>query len=429
MTLIIAISLNLKLKNSGTMNKLLYIGMTGIVTMALFSVAIMKKNNIEKGSENFERIQISSAFYAEGAAIGDLNGNGNKDVVCGPYWYEGPDFSNRHAYYQPVEFDPLEYSDNFVAAVDDVNGNGLNDILIVGFPGREAWWYQNPGNDDEGFWERHLIHEQVDNESPAFLDLTGDGHLELIFHSDGFLGYASPNRSDPAEPWTFYRVSEQGEWGHFNHGLGLGDITGNGYKDFIMKDGWWENPGDFTGEVPWTYHQTNFGRGGAQMAAWDVDGDGLNDVITSLEAHGWGLAWYRQIRTDGEIKFEKNLIMGDSHEDNPYGVRFSQPHALALADMNNSGSKDIITGKRFWAHGPDGDPEPNAPAVLYIFRSEHSSSGGTDFIPLLVDDDSGVGTQLATGDLTANGYPDIVTCNKKGGFVFLNRLDEITKPD
>ncbi len=405
------------------MKKLKRIGLITVsIVMACFLVS-SDRNSYDPENGMFKKIELSSVFYAEGGAIGDLSGNGTPDVVCGPYWYEGPDFESRNAYYEPVEFDPLEYSDHFVTAIADVNDSGRNDILVVGFPGQEAWWYENPGSDDaDEYWPRHLIFEQVDNESPAFADLTGNGKPELIFHTDGWLGYASPDPENPSEPWVFHRISERGDWGRFNHGLGLGDITGNGNPDILMKEGWWENPEtEWDGQTPWRYHPADFGPGGAQMFAMDVDGNGHNDVITSLEAHGWGLAWFRQVRTDGEIHFEKQLIMGESHEDNPHGVRFSQPHAITLADVNNSGLKDIITGKRFWAHGPDGDPEPNAPAVIYAFKPDRNEDGSVDFLPILIDDDSGVGTQIEAGDLTGNGYPDLVTCNKKGGFVFLNR--------
>ena len=389
----------------------------------------------------FERIDLSSTFYGEGAGAGDINGNGHPDVVCGPYWYEGPSFQKRHAYYEPVAFNPLGYSNNFIVEVDDVNKNGLNDILIVGFPGKEAFWYENPGTYD-GHWEKHLIYPKVDNEAQHFVDITGDGNLDLIFHTEGYLGYASQDPSDPTQPWTFTAISEKGLWYHFTHGLGLGDITGNGYLDFIMNEGWWENPGENNQMEPWTYHQVDFGRppaetfeglesgdrsfhpfdfGGGQIYAYDVDGDGLNDVITSLNAHGWGLAWYRQIRTSEGIEFEKNLIMGESIEDSPYGVRFSQLHAVELADMNRNGRMDIITGKRWWAHGPDRDPEPNAPAVIYWFKHSINDEGDVEYIPYLVDDNSGLGVQFAVKDLTGNGYPDITSCNKKGGAIFLNQ--------
>lgn len=406
--------------------KLILVALTG-ATLLGYGMFQPEEVQQEYLVHTFEKMQLSSTFYAEGGGIGDLNGDGQLDVICGPYWYEGPAFTESHAYYEPVEFDPLHYSDHFIAEVADVNGDGREDILVIGFPGQEAWWFENTGDAAE-YWPRHLIQPQVDNESPAFVDLDGDGLPEMIFHRDGYVGYASMPEGDPTEPWPFTAISEQRDLGHFTHGLGVGDITGNGYMDFMMADGWWENPGTlWDGVTPWQFHPFDFAPGGAQMHAYDLDGDGLNDVITSLDAHGWGLAWYRQIRNGGEITFERNLIMGEHHEDNPYGVRFSQPHSVALADMDNSGTKSILTGKRWWAHGPDGDHEPNAPAVIYWFKPQPETDGNIDFIPYLIDDDSGSGVDIVTGDLTGNGYPDIVTCNKRGAFIFFNQPEQVTR--
>src|SRR5699024_8728444 len=188
-----------------------------------------------------------------------------------------------------------------------------------------------------------------------------------------------------------------------------------GLEDILMKNGWWQNPGTDQMDSRWQYHPVKFAEaGGAQMYTYDVDGDGLNDVITSLDAHGWGLAWYRQIRDGDNISFEQHLIMGEALADNTYGVRFSQPHALDLLDMDGDGIKDLVTGKRFWGHGPTGDVEPNAPAVLYWFKLNRNGDGGAGFTPYLVDDNSGVGVEVATGDLSGNGYPDIVVSNKNG---------------
>ena len=40
------------------------------------------------------------------------------------------------------------------------------------------------------------------------------------------------------------------------------------------------------------------------MAVYDVNGDGLNDVVTSIAAHGIGLAWFEQKRDGaGKISF------------------------------------------------------------------------------------------------------------------------------
>ena len=56
----------------------------------------------------------------------------------------------------------------------------------------------------------------------------------------------------------------------------------------------------------------------------------------------------------------KHLIVGQQPWDNPYGIRFSQPHAMALADIDGDGIKDIIVGKRYWAHNGH-DPDERDP--------------------------------------------------------------------
>ncbi|MDZ4689281.1 MAG: VCBS repeat-containing protein, partial [Planctomycetaceae bacterium] len=152
---------------------------------------------------------------------------------------------------------------------------------------------------------------------------------------------------------------------------------------------------------------------------YDVDGDGLSDVITSLQAHGYGLVWYRQTKDGDARKFTANKILGATAEENPYGVTFSQLHAIDLVDMNGDGLKDIITGKRYWAHGPKGDAEPNAPAVVYWFELKRTASGKVDWVPHFIDDDSGVGTQVMAGDISGDGRPDVVVGNKKGIFAHI----------
>jgi len=156
------------------------------------------------------------------------------------------------------------------------------------------------------------------------------------------------------------------------------------------------------------------------MLVYDVNGDGLNDVITSLNAHGYGLAWYEQVRTNGTITFRQHLILNPNATPDRYGVSFTQLHSLALVDMDGDGLKDIVTGKRFWAHGKNGpDPESDGfPAVLYWFQLKRSAGGQAEFIPHLVDTDSGVGTEVRAGFISNKKHPDIVVGNKKGLFVF-----------
>jgi len=153
------------------------------------------------------------------------------------------------------------------------------------------------------------------------------------------------------------------------------------------------------------------------MFAYDVDGDGDNDVVTALNAHAYGLAWFENTDGSGE-QFIYHLIMGDSPADNPYGVCFSQLHAMDCTDIDGDGVNDIITGKCYFAH-KGSDPGAEDPAVLYWFKTNRKENGEVEFIPYLIDSDSGVGRQITTGDLNGDGKPDLVTANKKGVFAFI----------
>lgn len=377
--------------------------------------AVRAKEPVSQSS--FRKITLTREFYSESAHFGDINRDGQMDVVAGPFWYAGPDFTDRHEFMPAQAHDPKGYSANFVAFTHDMNSDGWTDIIIVGFPGEATNWYENPQG-KTGHWPRHVAFDITDNESPTFGDVTGDGKPELVFHTAQRLGYAEPNWDDPTQPWKFHPVSAIGGWQKYTHGFGFGDVNNDGRTDLMLREGWWEQPAA-DAETPWKHHAVNFGDGGAQMYTYDVDGDGDNDVITSLQAHGYGLAWFESHpQPDGQIEFKRHLIVGSSPAENPYGVKFSQLHAVELMDINGDGLKDIVTGKRFWAHGPKGDAEPNAPAVLYWFELRRDGDK-VEFTPHRVDDDSGVGTQVVAGDVSGDGLPDIVVGNKKGAFVFV----------
>jgi hypothetical protein len=154
------------------------------------------------------------------------------------------------------------------------------------------------------------------------------------------------------------------------------------------------------------------------MYVYDVNGDGRPDVITSENAHGYGLSWFEQ-NADGS--FTQHKLMGETKADAPLGVNFSQVHAIELVDVNGDGLKDIVCGKRRWAHGTKGDIDPNDDPVLYWFELKRDGKGGASYVPHLIDADSGVGTQFWTGDLNKDGKTDVVVANKHGVFVFTQK--------
>lgn len=413
------------------------------------SAALLAQAPIPSGE--FSRQQLTDEFWAEGANFGDFNKDGKMDIVYGQWWWEGPDFKKRHEYYrveksftvkQPDgsekayqgykgQYSPdNEYSKNFFAFTRDFNGDGWTDILILGFPGEQSWWFENPQGSG-GLWAQHVALDVTDNESPTFVDITGDGRPEIVCMSKGTIGYAEFDPKNPTAKFQWHSISPlvtapgrdgrpANVYQRFTHGLGVGDVNGDGRLDILEKGGWWEQPASLAGDPVWTKHPAQFGGGGAQMYAYDVSGDGRNDIITSLAAHQYGIAWFEQTNDGGAEGWKRHLIIGDKPADNPQGIVFSEPHAIDLIDMNGDGLKDIVTGKRFYAHGNHGDPDAMGTPFLYWFELKREG-GQAKFTGHMIDDASGVGTQVVAGDINGDGKPDVVVGNKRGAFVFLRK--------
>jgi len=396
-----------------------------LIALAGFSIhgAEPAANKPTARSIHFKKIVLSEKYLCDGIDTGDINRDGQPDVVAGPYWYAGPEFTESHEFYPAVALPPAKSpSDSMFSFVYDFDGDGWSDILVLGRVHlHPAYWYQNPGK-ASGYWKKHYAFERVKGESPTFVDLDNDGRPQLVCHWEGSWGWIEPDWDAPTKPWHFHPVSAPADWKQFYHGTGVGDVNRDGRLDLVINEGWFAQPAE--PRSPWDWHPNIFSqeRGGAQMYVYDVDDDGDNDVLTSIDAHGWGLAWFEQHQVDGEVAFRKHPFMGTRDEIDRYGVAFTQPHALDFGDIDGDGLPDLVVGKRAWAHGPKGDIEPGAAPVVYWFRLIREN-GKVRFEPHLIDAQSGVGVQVKIADVNGDGRSDILSASKLGSFVFLNSSD------
>jgi len=524
----------------------------------------------------WKKIVLDKEFRSEGAGVTDVNKDGKPDVIVGDCWYEAPKDPSgewkRHILRADRKFNLGVYTQSFCCFTDDYNGDGWNDVIVIPFPGAPCYWYENPGAKG-GLWKEHFLTNSACNETPIFVDLfkTGKKHLVMAwnplkddsdpkkgsYNDRGEMCYFLPGK-DATQPWQRISISGPSAKGkmvpgtqQFSHGLGHGDVNGDGRIDIIVSEGWWEQPTKVDSKTPWTFHAAKISGAVSDMYTIDVDGDGKADIV-SASAHNYGFWWSQQrdansfvqnvlfpnpfdvakvpgqltlsdnekalfdgvnkVRTDhfkrspfaahpelckmahdhadrlaksgakeaniagnypGKVlvvkttramppadakvkkdeltpmqKFaltllpdnvkEKALVLpgfeigvGAAKLDNGevqytllIGDRAqfslpSQTHAMHHVDIDGDGTKDLVTGRRWWAHGERGDQGPNDPAYLYWFQAKRGKDGMMTFTPHQIDDDSGVGTSFAIADMNGDNLPDIIVANKRGVHVLL----------
>lgn len=377
------------------------VGLFGFLFLGQFILA-QKSETIKAEFQsplNFVKTKIASESY-ESVGVFDVNNDNVLDIISGAYWYVGPDFKNRHYIGSAKRYG--EYYDDFSTIPLDVNGDGHMDFITGGWFGKELIWKENPGDNSE--WKIHLIAMAGNIETIRSWDIDGDGSIEII-----------PNT--PNNPLVVYQLilDDQGKGtgefrnytitGKHGHGLGFGDINGDGRGDFIIRKGWAEAPKQPFKE-DWTLHQEfELGTASIPIVVADVNQDGKNDLIVG-QGHDYGLDWYQQVKESNWIK----------HPIDPFN---SQYHSMEWEDIDNDGTKELVTGKRYRAHNGK-DPGGNDPTGIYYFKWT-----GSAFSKQVIDygtygEGKGTGVFFTVIDINVSGKKDIIMAGKDGLYIYYN---------
>ena len=364
---------------------------------------------------------INGKSQFEAASAFDVNNDGKIDVVAGDTWYEAPDWSPHHV--RDVVKQGSYYND-FATLPVDVNKDGKIDFVTCSYFGRDIGWVENPGAPDKP-WTYHEIDKPGSSEAGVMVDLTGDGIPEFLPNVVSTVVWYELEKAGPTPVWKKHDFGTASA----GHGVGSGDVNGDGRIDLLTPKGWFENPANPKNST-WTFHpEWALGSAGIQILARDVDGDGLADVVFG-NGHSYGLYWLKQGKGDGDARTWKKATIDES---------IASVHTLLWADLDGDGNDDeLVTGKRVYAHEIEpgatdgsviawyrfdraakswskhvvyqGEPAPNAPKEGAQRDALKDFPAGT----------AGTGLQMTAIDLDKDGDLDLVCPGKSGLYWFEN---------
>ena len=392
----------------------------GITFWVLFLIACtdMRKDksdnatsSILKNSDlpvlNFE-VKLLALDANEACEIADYNNDGMLDISAGRNWYAGPDYVPRPL--RDVGEFGKDYLENNGEHAFDVDGDGWTDIVAGSFIPTEVYWYKNPGKEGLAIgklWSRQVLQETASQNEISFLyDFNGDSKPEYIANS-----WEQTNQQliwEIEAKGPDFTMQKHVVGSANGHGIGFGDINGDDLDDLLFQDGWYEHPQGDPMKEPWTLHSDwNWKHSSCPMIVTDLNGDARNDVIRG-NGHNYGVYWMEQLAAkDGKTQWKQHII-DDS---------WSQAHALAWADLDGDGKKDLITGKRVRAHSGK-DPGSDEPAMLYCYSWNINTMS---FNKRIIAEGVGTGLFIRTDDLDKNGKLDIVVSGKSGTYLLLNQ--------
>jgi hypothetical protein len=362
------------------------------------------------------RVQQLHLDNNEGCAVADFNRDGKPDVSAGEFWYAGPDFKTKRPLRKLEPFG-ADYLTNCGEHAYDVNGDGFPDIVTGAFMDTRVYWYQNPGAaglQSGALWKQHVLIETkfAQNEWTALRDMDGDGVPEYVVNSYGpmnaVMAYRFAKGANGEPVMTPWMIQASGPFVN-GHGIGFGDVNGDGLEDLLYGNGWYERPKSGATTQPWRRHPDwTWPHASTPMIVVDLTGDGRNDIIWG-HGHNYGLYWEEQKdpNKDGSTNWRHSVIDDKN----------SQNHCLVWEDIDNDGKPELITGRRVKAHSGK-DPGDSEPGCVIMYKWNPAEKRFTKH--MLAEGGPGIGLQIRVADLDGNGWKDIAVAGKSGTHILWN---------
>jgi hypothetical protein len=261
--------------------------------------------------------------------LGDINGDGNKDVVIGAQnfegvglvWYQYPTWEKH-----PVASEEFT-TDGQLA---DLDGDSDADIIIGSLVmGKgEVVWFENVSGNGQGEWVRHVVGAGYIHDLEVG-DVNGDGKRDIV-------------TCDKEKVVLWMQLT----LGHFERhlilerpgeGIALADVDQDGDLDIVSGGTWLENPGVSKNRSPWSSHPiAQKWTPDTRVVVADMNKDGRLDVVLSASEGKGMLSWFESPKDPRagawvEHPIEKGILEG--------------AHSLQVADFDGDGELDVLTAE------------------------------------------------------------------------------------
>jgi hypothetical protein len=344
----------------------------------------------------FQRVQIASTA-GDVKLVGDIDLDGTADVVLGGMPTEGLSWFHYPSWRQTRIATPsVEFTTD--GALGDVDGDGDLDVVVPDGPnGANLLWFENPmrqriGPGGNPFaaaeWVRHAIGAiGWYGKDVELADFDGDGRLDVAARSNT---RATVFFRDPGT-WSaaVLATSALGD-----EGMASGDIDGDGDVDLVVRGVWLDNPGRAAARSASRWSEYGIDRSSAvhgsfKAAVADLDGNGRVEVLFSSSEGTADVAWY-------------------SHSGNPRAAwtRFvlvrsvEKAHTLQTGDIDGDGDIDVVVGQLHTSVNRE----------IRLYRNDGAARSWTN---QLIDQGSGIHNGVVA-DVGSDGDLDLVGANWTG---------------